>query len=387
MKKSDIYLLRVFFFIFFANWTFLFSFIPVYLREERGFSIGMIGLLSSLSSFSGALSQVYVGYLSDRMRKRKPFIWISLLLLSIIYLLIFPRLTSYLSFMVLYPILGILINSAITTSNVLVLDYSISESAGKYYASTRIWGSIGFLSLMLIIGLYPTLIEPKVMFLLISIIYMVGALIIFLVNEPSIKTHIKPVELGNAKKLVLRSEIRNFLLFYIIYYIALVGASSNVNLLIRYLGGTSRDISFAYSASSFSEIPFILIWGYLSDKIGRKPILLFSSIVLPIRVFLYTIANNPMDVILIQFMHSLTFAVIGTIPIVYINDFVLEEERATAQGLLSMAMSVSSIFGPLISGVIADILGLKGMYLFLTFVAINSAILGLKLKESMRKNT
>lgn len=387
MRKSDIYLLRIFFFIFFANWTFLFSFIPVYLREERGFSIGMIGLLSSLSSFSGALSQVYVGYLSDRMRKRKPFIWISLLLLSIIYLLIFPRLTSYLSFMVLYPILGILINSAITTSNVLVLDYSISESAGKYYASTRIWGSIGFLSLMLIIGLYPTLIEPKVMFLLISIIYMVGALIIFLVNEPSIKTHIKPVELGNAKKLVLRSEIRDFLLFYIIYYIALVGASSNVNLLIRYLGGTSRDISFAYSASSFSEIPFILIWGYLSDKIGRKPILLFSSIVLPIRVFLYTIANNPMDVILIQFMHSLTFAVIGTIPIVYINDFVLEEERATAQGLLSMAMSVSSIFGPLISGFIADILGLKGMYLSLTFVAISSAILGLKLKESMRKNT
>lgn len=381
MNRRDIYLLRGFFFIFFANWTFIFSFIPVYLREQIGFSIGMIGLLSSFSSLFGAISQVYVGYFSDKLRKRKPFILISLLVLVFVYLLIFPRISSFFSFLLLYIVLGMCFNSVTTISNVLVIDYSISEKTGASYATTRIWGSIGFLTLMLIISLYPKLTQPNVMFPIISIIYLIGFIVISLVREPVLKVNIKPIELRDIKRLLLKPHIRNFLLFYIIYYVALLGASSNVNLLIRYLGGTHRDISLAYASSSFSEIPFMLIWGYLSDKVGRKPILIFSSIILPIRIFLYTLVNSSNSIIFIQLLHSLTFAVIGTIPVVYINDLVSEEERATAQGLISMAMAVSSTIGPLFSGVIADIFGLKGMYLVLTFVAVGAmfyAVWGIK---------
>lgn len=378
MIKREIYLLRLFFFIFFANWTFIFSFIPVYLRENIGFSIGMIGLLSSFSSLFGAISQVYIGYFSDKLRKRKPFILISLIILILVYYTIFPKIHSLIYFLLLYIVLGICFNSVTTISNVLVIDYSISEKTGISYATTRIWGSIGFLSLMLIISLYPKLTEPNIMFSLISAIYLIGFVVILMVKEPPLKVSIKPLDFRDIKKLILKPHIRNFLLFYVIYYVALLGASSNVNLLIRSLGGTHKDISLAYAASSFSEIPFMLFWGYLSDKIGRRPILIFSSIILPIRIFLYTFTKISRDVILIQFLHSLTFAVIGTIPIVYLNDLVSEEERATAQGLLSMAMAISSTIGPLFSGVIADILGLKGMYVVLGFIAILAMFLALK---------
>jgi len=129
----------------------------------------------------------------------------------------------------------------------------------------------------------------------------------------------------------------------------------------------------------------MLFWGYLSDKIGRRPILIFSSIILPIRIFLYTFTKISRDVILVQFLHSLTFAVIGTIPIVYLNDLVSEEERATAQGLLSMAMATSSTIGPLFSGVIADILGLKGMYVVLGFISILAMFLALKKVQESKK--
>jgi PPP family 3-phenylpropionic acid transporter len=384
--KKEIFLLKIFFFIYFSAWVFIFSFIPVYLREIKGFSIGMIGLLSAISSLSGAIFQVYIGYLSDKIGKRKPFIILSFIALIFFYSLIFPKLNSFLTFIFIYFLLGVFTSTITTMANVLVMDYAASENTGTHYASVRIWGSIGFLLLMLITGFYPKLVEPKMMFIMIGLIYTLGLIISLIIKEPSSKVGVSKVEFRNIKKLILRSDIRNFLLFYIIYFIALLGASSNVNLLIRSLGGESKHISFAYSASSFSEIPFMLIWGRLSDKIGRKPILIFTSIVLPIRIFLYTLTTNPWHIILIQFMHSLTFAVIGTIPIVYINDLVNPEERATAQGLLSMAMALSSTIGPIISGFVADISGLTGMYRFLTFVSLVATIIAIKyLKESKNK--
>jgi len=384
--KKEIFLLKVFFFIYFSAWVFIFSFVPVYLREIKGFSIGMIGLLSAISSLSGTIFQVYIGYLSDKIGKRKPFIILSFIMLIILYSLVFPKLNSFWTFIFVYFLLGVFVSTITTMANVLVMDYAISENTGTHYASIRIWGSIGFLLLMLVTGFYPKLVEPKIMFVMIGLIYMLGLTITLIVKEPSSKISVSKVDFRNIKRLILRSDVRNFLLFYIIYYVALLGASSNVNLLIRSLGGESKHISFAYSASSFSEIPFMLIWGRLSDKVGRKPLLVFTSIVLPIRIFLYTLTTNPWHIILIQLLHSLTFAVIGTIPVVYMNDLVNPEERATAQGLLSMGMSLSSTIGPIISGFVADISGLKGMYRFLTFVSLLSTLISIKcIKESKNK--
>ncbi|MGB9769019.1 MULTISPECIES: MFS transporter [Dictyoglomus] len=384
--KREIFLLKLFFFIYFSAWVFIFSFIPVYLREVKNFSIGMIGVLSAISSLSGALFQVYIGYLSDKFGKRKPFILIGFIVLILIYTFIFPSLKNFWSFLIVYFIVGIFTSTITTMANVLVMDYAVSERTGSHYASIRIWGSIGFLLVMLATGFYPKLVEPKVMFLMIGLIYLLGFILSIVIKESPVKTGISKVDFRSVKKIILKPEVRNFLIFYVIYFIALLGASSNVNLLIRSLGGESKHISFAYSASSFSEIPFMLIWGYLSDKLGRKPILIFTSIALPIRIFLYTLTNNPWHIILIQFMHSLTFAVIGTIPIVYMNDLVPPEERATAQGLLGMAMALSSTLGPAISGFVADLFGLPGMYRFLTFVSLISTVLAItSLKESKNR--
>lgn len=380
--KRNIIFIRAFFFLFFSAWSFIFSFIPVYLRD-KGFSVGEIGVLASISSLIGAFTQIFLGYLSDKIGKRKPFIIWGLLGLSFIYHFIFPKLNSFLSFFFLYPLIGIFIHSVITFSNVLVIDLSLEDKIGRNYASTRIWGSIGFLVLITIIGIFPVLTKPEYMFPSISLIYLLSLISVFFIKEPKLKVGIKALNLRDIKEIILSPKVRNFLLFYFFYFTSLVGASSNVNLLIKYLGGTNQHISFAYSASSASEIPFMIIWGFLSDKIGRRPILLFSSLILPIRIFLYSITKNPFYIITIQLMHSLTFAIIGTIPIVYMNDLVPPEKRATAQGILSMTSALSSTFGPLISGVSADILGLPGMYLFLTFVSgISTFVAILFLKES-----
>ncbi|MCS7202654.1 MAG: MFS transporter [Dictyoglomus sp.] len=386
IKNKDLLLLKVFLFIYYANWTFIFFFIPVYLREYKNFSIGMIGTLSALSAFFGALSQVYVGYLSDRLRKRKPFLIVSSLILILIYFLVFPRLNQFLGFVFMYSLIGIFMNSLTTLSNVLIFDYSTGIGTGKAFASVRVWAPIGFLIMMLTIGFYPKLTEPNIMFPLISLIFFLGLLTVLLLKEPELKTGVRRIEIKDIQKFITRTDVRNFLIFFMIYIFAMGGSAGNVNLLIKHLGGTNSDISWALSVCSITEIPTTYLWGYLSDKIGRLPLLLFTSIILPIRVFLYSLANKALDVILIQlFTHSLTFAIMITVAVVYINDLVSEEERASAQGILSMAMAISQTLTALISGNVADILGLKGMYLFLTVIALISTFLGLTLLRGKRR--
>ncbi|MCX7796650.1 MAG: MFS transporter [bacterium] len=384
--NKELLSLKIFIFIFYANWAFIFFFIPVYLREVKGFSIGMIGTLSAIYAFLGAISQIFIGYLSDRLRSRKPFLIISSLMLLFIYLFIFPRLNSFLAFIFTYSLIGVFMNTLLTLSNVLIFDYSSSlGGTGRAFASVRVWGPIGFLTMMLTIGFYPKLTEPSIMFPLISLIFLLGFIMVIILREPELRSGIKTIELKDVRNFILRFEARSFLIFYIFYIFAMYGASSNVNLLVKHLGGSNSDISWALSVCSITEIPTAFLWGFLADKIGRVPLLLLSSVVLPIRVFLYSLANKALDVILVQFLtHSLTFNIIIIVSAVYINDLVSGEERASAQGILSMSTAISQTISALISGNVADLVGLKGMYVFLTFIAIISTILAFTLLRRIK---
>ncbi len=363
----------------------MFSFIPVYLRN-RGFSVGEIGFLTGTSALVGALIQLSVGHLSDRLRRRKPFIIVGLLLGAIIYLFIFPKISDYGDFILLYSVIGLCIYTILTIASVLVIDLSFSGQVGRDYASTRMWGSIGFLVCISVTGVFPILTEPRYMFPLIGMAFIISSIFVFLIEEPNIKTSVLTPQIGNIKRLISNSNILKVLLFYFFYYTALTAASSNVNLLVKSLGGTNRMISFSYTASSGVEIPFMLIMGIISDKIGRRPLLFIASLALPIRMLLYSLARSPLAIIGIQTMHSVTFAIIAVIPIVYINDLVSQEERGTAQGMLNMTTAFSSAFGPFLAGYFADMVGISKMFLFLMIIALFATIIAIIFLEESKQD-
>ena len=111
--------------------------------------------------------------------------------------------------------------------------------------------------------------------------------------------------------------------------------------------------------ASFSAMQFIFspIWGRLSDRYGRRPILLISTAGASLSYVLFAVASgiqNP-TLALAALLVSRAFAgACGgniTVAQAYIADITPPENRSKRMGLIGMAFGLGFIFGPAISGI------------------------------------
>jgi MFS family permease len=111
--------------------------------------------------------------------------------------------------------------------------------------------------------------------------------------------------------------------------------------------------------ASFSAMQFLFapIWGRLSDRIGRRPVLLISTLgaTLSYLLFGFSCAVEDHATALWLMVISRAFAGIcgGNITVAqaYIADISPPEQRSRRMGLIGMAFGLGFIFGPILGGV------------------------------------
>lgn len=120
--------------------------------------------------------------------------------------------------------------------------------------------------------------------------------------------------------------------------------------------------------ASFSAMQFVFspIWGRLSDRHGRRPILLLSTAGAAASYVLFAISSGLQNhaAALWLLVLSRTFAGIcgGNIAVAhaYIADITPPEQRSKKMGLLGMAFGLGFIFGPALGGIGLSRLGSSG---------------------------
>jgi len=119
----------------------------------------------------------------------------------------------------------------------------------------------------------------------------------------------------------------------------------------------------AFSAMQFISAP---VWGRLSDRIGRRPILLVSTFGAALSYVLFALSSGLENHVaaLWLMVASRAFAGIcgGNIVVAqaYIADISPPEVRSKRMGLIGMAFGLGFIFGPIIGGVSLKHLGEAG---------------------------
>ena len=126
-----------------------------------------------------------------------------------------------------------------------------------------------------------------------------------------------------------------------------------------------------YSLGQFFAEPFC---GRLSDRIGRKPILLITTALSMVFYICLALTQNIWLAILVRFFSGMASGNISTIQ-GYVSDVSKPEQRTARLGLVGAAFSLGFIIGPFIGGVLAKAHGTARPFELPLFVAAGMSAL------------
>jgi MFS transporter, DHA1 family, tetracycline resistance protein len=129
-------------------------------------------------------------------------------------------------------------------------------------------------------------------------------------------------------------------------------------LILDFLGGRMTDAATwsARFAVVFALMQFVFspVLGVISDRFGRRPVILLSNLGLGLDYVVMALSPNIYWLFLGRIISGITTSSIPT-AMAYIADITPKEKRAGAFGMIGVAFGVGFIFGPAVGGLVGDI--------------------------------
>jgi len=156
----------------------------------------------------------------------------------------------------------------------------------------------------------------------------------------------------------LRAVRRSSLLvLFLTVFIDLIGFGMVIPFLSFYAreyGASGTTVGAVVGIYSIMQFFFAPIWGRMSDRIGRRPVLLISLTASCIGYFLFGFARSLWVLFASRIIAGVGGANIGTAQ-AYIADTTTNEERAKGMGLIGAAFGMGFILGPPLSGILSTV--------------------------------
>ncbi len=147
-------------------------------------------------------------------------------------------------------------------------------------------------------------------------------------------------------------------ILFLTMFIVMVGFGVIMPILPFYaenMGATATDLGLLFAAYSVVQFLFSPIWGQMSDRVGRKPMIVLGLVGFALSFVLFGLANSLAMLFVARILGGILSA--ATLPTVmaYIADTTDTKSRGGGMGVLGAAMGMGITFGPVIGGYLGDI--------------------------------
>ncbi|KAA0207471.1 MAG: MFS transporter [Ignavibacteriaceae bacterium] len=175
---------------------------------------------------------------------------------------------------------------------------------------------------------------------------------------------------------------RNLYIIWIAQFIAMIGMSMVIPFLpfyIRELGVTDPTELEKWSGLVFAG-PFVLsfvmtpVWGALGDKFGKKPMVVRAIFGLALSQLLLGLATDVFQLLLFRMFQGAVSGFIAA-SLALIASVTPKEKSGYALGMLQTSIAAGTIIGPVIGGLLADIISVSNIFFITSVMCFSSGIL------------
>jgi MFS family permease len=363
----------------------IYPLLPIFLFSILGTSAKAFGLIEGAAESVSSLLKLSSGYFSDRLGKRKVLVVGGYVLANCVRpLLAFAATWHQVLFIRLTDRFGKGIRSA--PRDAMIADAVEVEQRGLAFGFHRamdhfgatIGPLAGYLLVWLLVANRDALTSSEFtkIFLIASLPGLAAIIVAaFFMREskmrPTLPTASSPIRLS------LKGFDGNFKRYLLIVALFTLSNSSDGFLLLRARGAglSIGEIPLLWSALHLSKVISSLLGGDLSDRLGRRR-LIISGWVLYAAVYAgFAFANNQVSIWVLFLIYGIYFGLAEGAEKALVADLVAPAQRGTAFGLYNLAFGITVFPASLLMGAIWDWRGPMIAFLVSAAIGVTAAAL------------
>jgi DHA1 family multidrug resistance protein-like MFS transporter len=159
---------------------------------------------------------------------------------------------------------------------------------------------------------------------------------------------------------------------------------------VENLGAGGTELGLLVASYAVMRLIFGPIWGSLSDRIGRKPVLMIGMLGYAITMFWFGLATQLWMLFIARSLSGILSSATSPTTMAYISDSTSEQDRGRGMGILGAAVGLGTVVGPGLGGWLAGDASTQASLALPFFTAGGMSLLallliGLLLPESLSR--
>lgn len=350
--------------------------------ESLGASYVAIGLLGTVTSLTAILFSYVWGRASDRLRQRKIFLLAGLGALAVSYGLM--ALVSSYEYLFPLHVLGAIAQAAYGTASLALMGDLLEgrdDQRGRRMGIYRGLCSLGFGLMAFVSGSVADWLSLRITFVLSATFVAVACVLAWTVKEsapserfdapvrtavgqrsnghrfPKVDTGSAPRS-GDAPPLPLAPLlVSSFLWSLVTQAVYAVWA----NYMVGELGYSQAEMSRLWALASLSEFPLMILSGWLSDRLGRLPVLSLGFVAWTMVFLGYVFVPVTPWIVLVQLVRGFAYSAFTATAMTYAAEVRAKAQRGWVSGLFNSSGSIGAILGSSMGGAMAEFAGFRSM--------------------------